>query len=77
MLGVSVEQSRAAVAPFVELAGMTYPVLLDELSQVYNTYRAPGLPMSLLIDESGVIQARHIGQLSRAQLDEYLNQVLK
>ena len=77
VLGVSVEQSRAAVAPFVELAGMTYPVLLDELSQVYNTYRAPGLPMSLLIDESGVIQARHIGQLSRAQLDEYLNQVLK
>ena len=77
VLGVSVEQSRAAVAPFVELAGMTYPVLLDELSQVYNTYRAPGLPMSILVDNNGVIQARHIGQLSKAQLDEYLNQALK
>ena len=77
VLGVSVEQSHTSVAPFVELAGMTYPVLLDELSQVYNTYRAPGLPMSILVDENGVIQARHIGQLSRAQLDEYLNQVLK
>jgi hypothetical protein len=61
----------------VELAGMTYPVLLDELSQVYNTYRAPGLPMSILIDEEGVIQVRHVGQLTSAQLDEYLNRVLK
>lgn len=77
VLGVSVEQSRAAVAPFVELAGMTYPVLLDELSQVYNTYRAPGLPMSILVDKNGVIQARHIGQLSKAQLDAYLNEALK
>jgi peroxiredoxin len=77
VLGVSVEQTRDSVAPFVEFAGMTYPVLLDELSQVYNTYRAPGLPMSILVDEKGVIQARHVGQLSRAQLDQYLNQVLK
>ena len=77
VLGVSVEQSRSSVAPFVELAGMTYPVLLDELSQVYNTYRAPGLPMSLLLDKDGVIRVRHVGQLSRAQLDKYLDEVVK
>ena len=77
VLGVSVEQTYGSVAPFVELAGMTYPVLLDELSQVYNTYRVPGLPTSLLVDEEGVIQARHVGQLSKAQLKEYLDQVLK
>ena len=76
-LGVSVEQTYDSVAPFVELAGMTYPVLLDELSQVYNTYRVPGLPTSLFVDEEGVIQARHVGQLSKAQLQEYLDQVLK
>jgi peroxiredoxin len=77
VLGVSVDQTHDSVAPFVELAGMTYPVLLDELSQVYSTYRAPGLPMSILVDENGVIQVRHVGQLSRTQLHEYLNQVLK
>lgn len=77
VLGVSVEESHSSVVPFVELAGMTYTVLLDELGQVYSTYRAPGLPMSILVDRNGVMQARHIGQLSRAQLDEYLNQALK
>lgn len=77
VLGISVEETYDSVAPFVELAGMSYPVLLDELSQVYNTYRAPGLPMSILVDEEGVIQKRHVGQLTRAQLDEYLNQVLE
>ena len=77
VLGVSVEQTYDSVAPFVELAGMTYPVLLDELGQVYNTFRAPGLPMSIFVDAEGVIQTRHVGQLTRAQLDEYLNQVLE
>jgi peroxiredoxin len=76
VLGVSVEQARAAVAPFVEAVGMTYPVLLDEAGQVYRTYRAPGLPMSILLDENGVIRARHVGGMTRAQLDGYLAEVL-
>ena len=76
VLGIAVDQSHSLVAPFVELEGMTYPVLLDELSQVYNTYRAPGLPVSVLVDRDGVIQARHIGQMSGAQLEQYLAQVL-
>ena len=76
VLGIAVEQSHALVAPFVELEGMTYPVLLDELSQVYSTYRAPGLPVSVVVDQDGVIQARHIGQMTGAQLDQYLAHVL-
>ena len=76
VLGVSVEQSRASVAPFVELVGMTYPVLLDEMSLVYKMYRVPGLPMSILLDQNGVIQVRHIGLMTGAQLEDYLAQVL-
>ena len=76
VLGIAVEQSHALVAPFVELEGMTYPVLLDELSQVYSTYRVPGLPVSVVVDQDGVIQARHIGQMTGAQLDQYLAHVL-
>lgn len=76
VLGVSVEQTHESVVPFVESVGMTYPVLLDELGQVYRTYRAPGLPMSILLDEEGVIRVRHVGQLTRSQLDKYLAQLL-
>lgn len=76
VLGVSVEQTHASVAPFAQAMEMTYPVLLDEGGQVYRTYRAPGLPMSILVDEEGVIRARHVGGMTRAQLDGYLAEVL-
>jgi peroxiredoxin len=76
VLGVSVEQTRGSVAPFVQAMDMTYPVLLDEMGKLYKTYRAPGLPMSILLDEEGVIRVRHIGGMTGAQLDAYLAEVL-
>lgn len=76
VLGVSVEEARESVAPFVDAFGMTYPVLLDEGGQVLKMYRAPGLPISVILDQDGVIQVRHIGFLTRAQLEDYLAKVL-
>lgn len=76
VLGVNVEESRAAVEPFVSEFGMTYPVLLDERGDVLKMYRAIGLPMSIVVDREGLIQARHIGYLSADQLEDYLEQVL-
>jgi len=76
VLGIAVEQAHSLVAPFAEAMGMSYPVLLDEQGQVYRTYRIPGLPVSILVDRDGVIRVRHVGTLTSAQLDQYLDQVL-
>lgn len=76
VLGVSVEEPREVVKPFVDALGVTYPVLLDEKGQVMKTYRALGLPMSTIVDPEGVIQVRHIGYMTAAQLDSYLEQLL-
>jgi peroxiredoxin len=76
VLGVNVEESQQAVESFVAEVGMTYPVLLDEHGQVMREYRSQGLPMSLLLDEEGVIQVRHVGLLSGDKLEEYLGKVL-
>ena len=75
VLGVNVEESRAAVEPFVAEFGMTYPVLFDETGQLLKQYRAIGLPMSILVDEEGLIQARHTGYLTEGQLEDYLERV--
>ena len=75
VLGVNVEESRATVEPFVAEFGMTYPVLFDETGQLLKLYRAIGLPMSILVDEEGLIQARHIGYLTEGQLEDYLERV--
>jgi hypothetical protein len=39
-------------------------------------YRAAGLPVTVFVDRQGVIQVRHVGYLSAAQLDEYLAEIL-
>ena len=72
VLGLAVEEPQETVAPFVEEMGMTYPVFLDVQGSVKKLFRASGLPMSLLIDEEGVIRVRHVGQLTAEQLTEYL-----
>jgi len=76
VLGIAVEQAHPLVAPFAEAIGMSYPVLLDEHGQVYNTYRAPGLPMSIFLDREGVIRVRHVGLMTGQQLDGYLASLL-
>jgi hypothetical protein len=55
---------------------MSYPVLLDEGGQVLKEYRGLGLPMSVIVDEEGVIQVRHMGFLTEAQLESYLAKLL-
>ena len=72
VLGINAEEPRAAVAPFVQAIGMSYPVLLDEGGQVMKMYRAPGLPISLILDRDGVIRVRHVGFLTGEQLEDYL-----
>jgi peroxiredoxin len=76
VLGVNVQDPAQLVEPFVAEMGMTYPVVLDKTGRVLKDYRAPGLPMSLIVDREGVIQARHVGYLSAEQLDNYLKKVL-
>lgn len=72
VLGLAVEEPQETVAPFVQEMGMTYPVFLDVQGSVKKVFRVSGLPMSLLIDQEGVIRVRHVGHLSSDQLAEYL-----
>jgi len=76
VLGVNVEESGAVVQQFMDEMEMTYPVLLDEGGGVLQTYRANGLPMSVIVDPEGVIQVRHVGYLTASQLEDYLAELM-
>lgn len=67
ILAVNVTESEASaenVDLFVEDYGLTFPILLDEKSQVVTTYQALTIPTSYLIDSNGVIQNRMIGPMN-------------
>lgn len=69
----SLEDVRAFVAEFE----MPFPVLLDETGAVYNElYRLLGLPMSVFVDQEGVITRIHIGIMTSQQVDEFVEEIL-
>jgi peroxiredoxin len=76
VLGVNAGDPPAAVAAFAGELGISFPILLDENSQVMKGYRVLGLPMSLLLTRDGIIEVRHVGYLTKAQLDSYLAELL-
>jgi peroxiredoxin len=77
VLGINVEEPPDLVKPFAEELDVTYPLLLDQTGKIMKAYRAPGLPVSLVVDQEGVIQARHVGYLSAGELEKYLSTVLQ
>ena len=53
VLGVSVDDDRGPLDPFVRQLGLTFPILWDQAKQVGRTYRASSIPTSYLVDPEG------------------------
>lgn len=58
------EKSKEDVTQFVEEFGLTFPVPMDEKSDVQDTYRVQAYPTSYLIDANGRIQYVAIGAMN-------------
>ena len=56
--------------------GATWPAAMDPGDVVAGEYGIIGPPDSFFIDRSGQVVARQIGQLSAADLQRGLNQIL-
>lgn len=78
ILGVNLtfQDSIADAGTFVEEYGMTFPILLDQDGEVASNYQLLGLPMSIFVDEDGVINRIHIGMMTGEQIDEYVAEIL-
>lgn len=77
VLGVNQQESRDTAAEFVEEYQLTYPIALDLSGEVSTAYRVGrGLPVSILVDPSGVIRELRIGRIDEEDLSvleaEYL-----
>lgn len=57
VLGVSVDDDRAAADAFADQLGLSFPLLWDEMDRVGRQYQATAIPMSYLVDPHGQIVA--------------------
>lgn len=68
VLAVNVQEKKDVVENFINDAGYTFPVLLDEEGRVSASYLVRGLPTTFAVDAGGVITAVRVGAFDAAGL---------
>lgn len=69
-LGVDVKDDPAAGARFLARAGVRYPQVQDRTGRLLADLRLPGIPLTYVLDPTGVIRYRHIGQMQAQDIAE-------
>src|SRR4029077_12947281 len=72
VLGIAVEDTRAAVTEYAKEAGLVFPIALDLNSTVKRSYRIFGPPATFFIDAQGVIRDLVIGPITPERAREGL-----
>ncbi|WP_066186128.1 redoxin domain-containing protein [Gracilibacillus timonensis] len=62
------EPNTEQVQQFVNEYGLSFPILLDEVIEVANTYAIQPIPTSFMIDSEGIIQFKTFGPLTYNQM---------
>lgn len=67
-------ESLLQVTRYLDAQGLDFThALLDPDQRLMALTESPGLPTSLLFDANGQLVERHVGELTRAQLDAWLD----
>jgi peroxiredoxin len=78
VLGVSVDSEIRAIKPFARQMKMNYPVLIgagrEDLSKAFGPFI--GFPTSVLVARDGKVCVRHVGVVSKAQLERQIGALL-
>jgi len=72
VLGIAVEDSRAAVMEYAREAKLVFPIVLDLNSTVKRAYRIFGPPATFFIDSQGIIRDLVIGPITPERAREGL-----
>ncbi|HLE13306.1 MAG TPA: redoxin domain-containing protein [Anaerolineales bacterium] len=75
VLAIDFDEPEQDVRQFAKQLELTFNILLDPGAKVQDLYRVRGYPTTFLVDAEGVIRVHHVGLITEAQLDRYLQQV--
>ncbi|MBN1407325.1 MAG: redoxin domain-containing protein [Calditrichaceae bacterium] len=73
IIAINVGQSKEHVESFVEEFKLTFPMLLDEQSEIARQYGIRGLPTNFFIDENRVVTKMIIGWVDEKQINQIIN----
>jgi peroxiredoxin len=61
VLGISIDDDLTRAREFADAMKLSYHVMLDAGSQIGQDYQLGKMPMTILVDRSGVIRYAHVG----------------
>jgi peroxiredoxin len=71
ILAVDLGEGKEKVSSFVEKNGYTFPVLLDSMGAVANTYGIRAIPTTYLLDSEGRMVGKALGARDWASADAF------
>jgi peroxiredoxin len=74
VLGVSVDDDLRRSKEFAAAMGVSYPILFDTGTQIGKDYLLQKMPMTILVDRSGVVRYSAVG-FKRGDERVYLDQI--
>lgn len=72
VVGINYAETRPKVLSFVQNFEISFPILLDEDGKVNDLYQVSGYPLTLFVNQEGILVAYHLGQLTPETLANYL-----
>lgn len=75
VLTVDVGESELAVNNFIERHNLSFPVMIDKDGQVQTAYGINPLPITFLIDKDGKVVRSHVGELTQATVNQFMEEI--
>lgn len=74
LLGVNLDDDQRRAEKMAQKLGVNFPVLFDESKDVSRMYEVNAMPVTVLIDRSGVVRYTHYGYRSGYE-ENYLDEI--
>ena len=65
------------VREFIRRTGYVWTFVVDRDGTLTNRYFTSGIPGHVFIDDEGIIQAMHVGDLQAGPMEELLSKVIR
>jgi peroxiredoxin len=75
VLAVDINESNLAVNQFAARHSLDFPIMIDKDKTVMNAYGIDPLPATFLIDKNGKVIKYHTGQLTEADIRDFMEKI--
>ena len=77
VLGVFISEPAADIAGYVQRAGLTFPIVVDQNTKIAGAYRIVGIPTHVFIGRDGLVKQVLIGALSKDEMEAAVTALLR